>query len=44
MLLEKKHVFEMGRETHSNIKYLCGRDVAGNWQVKCRLLIVVSGI
>ena len=28
VLLEKKHRFEMGRETHSDIKYSCGK----RWQ------------
>lgn len=27
--LEKKHGFEMGRETYSKIKYFCGRGLVG---------------
>ena len=44
MLLEKKHGLEMGRETHSNIKYLRGRSVLGDYLVKSRFLVVISGI
>ena len=44
VLLEKKHGLEMGRETHSNIKYLRGRSVLGDYLVKSRFLVVISGI
>lgn len=30
VLLEKKHVFEMNRETHQIIKYVGGRSAVGN--------------
>ena len=44
VLLEKTHGIEMGREGHSNIKYLRGRGAVGDWQVKFRPLIAIFGI
>lgn len=40
VLLEKKHGFDMERETDSNIKYLRGM---GKQHAKCRLVVAVSG-
>ena len=44
VLLEKKHGLEMGIQTLSNIKDLCGRVVVGNWCAICRRHIAISGI
>ena len=44
VLLEKKHGLEMGRKTHSNIKYLGGRGAVGDLQAKFRLLVPIFGI
>lgn len=36
----KKHRLDMGTKMHSNIMYLCGTGVEGNWRPRCRHLFV----
>ena len=44
VFLEKKHRLEICREMHSDAKWLHGRGAIGDWQLKCRLLVVISGM
>ena len=42
VLLEKKCRFEIGREMHSDTKYLCGEDVGGDFQIKRQAIITCA--
>ena len=44
MLLQKKHWPEIGGETHSDLKYLLGKDAVRNCWVNSRLPVALSGI
>ena len=43
-VLLKKHRLDKDKETHSNIKYLCGRGTEESRQEKCTVLATISGI
>ena len=43
-MLLKKHRLDKDKETHSNIKYLCGRGTEESRQEKCTVLATISGI
>lgn len=44
VVLEKKHGLKMGRKTHSNINYLCGKGVVRDLQAKFRLFVAIFGL
>ena len=44
MLLEKKHWLKMGKEMHSNNKYLCGWETVGIAWVRFQLVDSISGL
>ena len=44
MLLEKKHWLKMGKEMHSNIKYLCGWGAVGIAGARFQLVDSISGL
>ena len=44
VLLEKKHRLKVGREMHSNIKYLCGWGAVGIAWARFQLVDSISGL
>ena len=42
--LGKKHGFDMGTKTHSNIMHLFGRGIGRNLPPRCRHLVAISEI